>query len=138
MMTLPSLHDSNLVGVHWHADRFALDFDDDNGKRIKIEMSGVQALRVDELREGNIVSESLLFDGNNYSASEREITKWLEYLVVGREIASCEAVEDANRKSVRKMLALIASGEAQCFCLTPAYGGVIVCLHEKLQYNEPA
>lgn len=133
-MTLSSLHDSNLVGVHWTVDWLALDFKDDCGKAVRIELLGVQALRVDDLQEGNIVSEVQFFDNTNYSENEQDLIKWLEYLVAGKEFASCRFVEEANRKSVDEMFALLASGKAKCFCLTPAYGGVIVCVYHELRY----
>lgn len=133
-MTLSSLHDSNLVGVHWMADGLTLDFKEDCGRTVRIELLGVQALRIDDLQEGNIVSEVRFFDSTNYSKNEHDLTKWLEYLVAGREFASCGFVEEANRKSVSKMFALLASGKAKCFCLTPAYGSVIVCVYHEFRY----
>lgn len=87
-MILPRFHDSNLIRVHWHADQLTLDLDTSNGEKARLELTGVQSLRIDGLKEGNIVSKVYYYERSNFSTNEQEVQQWLKYLVAGDSSAT--------------------------------------------------
>jgi len=133
---IPSFHDAHLVGVSWGDENLTLVFDLPDIGRSEVELTGVSALRIDGLREGNIVSCATLFDRG--SCSSGELRGWLEYLVAGDFAPSTVDVAAAYEKGVSKILSAIECGNAQCFCLKPAYGGAVVCVHRAMQIQQGA
>lgn len=131
-MNLDQLHDAKLVELEWSGDRMKLGFILDDGLPIKLELSGIRALRVEELREGNIVDEALLFDRDNCAPRRIGLQEAVEYLVAGGSLSTTAPTFDAYNIQITKILDSIASGDCQCFYLTPSYGCTLICLHKSL------
>lgn len=129
-MDIDRLHDANLIGINWLRDRLVLTFVLPDDSAVIAQMLGVRSLRVDELHEGNIVSDAIIFTHNNCNQQLSALREWVEYLVIGGKVSNDGAGSALNRKSVDTAIRSVIDGDTQLFCLTPAYGCTLACLHE--------
>jgi hypothetical protein len=132
---LDRLHDSRLVRLAWSGDRLSLTFLRDDKSEVALEFFGVQKLRVDQLLEGNIVSEALLYNKGSYASLFQQVQETVELLVAGEALLPNSPGYSLSRKSVEKIMLSIESGEQQCFCLVPSYGCNLVCLHRTMEFG---
>jgi hypothetical protein len=116
LTVLPGFHDARLVGIALLPEkRCAVFLRRIDGVVERILLSGVERLRVDNLREGNIVLDVMA-----RSRADVDADAVLGVLSV--------ADLDTHRTFVDKVIARIRTGELTLFQINPSYGGAFECL----------
>lgn len=138
-MVLDSLHDWNLTGIVWKGETLAFKFSEQHQEpsaTVFVELTGIASFRMDGLREGNTVSDAILFDRNNATKHEDDMTYWMKYLLFGDNQEIAPEGESAMNRFVERNRNDILVGNTQCLCIVPAYGATIVVVHRKLKISK--
>lgn len=117
---IPNFHDANLVGIQLLNKDVCLLLTRYNGEHWEVIMSGVEALQMDEFREGNIVSNFEVIHGTWPE------TDLLERLFIPPHPATDQKYLDAHALLLEGKSALVAAGHAAVISIVPSYGADLV------------
>ncbi|WP_420381431.1 hypothetical protein [Novosphingobium sp.] len=116
MASIPSFHDAKLIGVALDGKRATLIVMQVNGEKWQVAIHDVQALQMDEFREGNIIS---YFEAVSGEKVPRNV---LEILFTPPHPSAAEEYHAAHARLLDAKSALVQAGEAVLVMITPSYG----------------
>lgn len=131
-MNLPSFHDSNLIGLSWGSRELTLHMRTASNVDTTVRIHGITNLRIDGLREGNIIDQVHLYMADECVISNRPALEWVQFLLFGpnTEQATLSAVE---LTSVQNLFQECASHGNQLFVLSQVYGCELACICESVE-----
>lgn len=129
-MTLPSFHDANLTGFSWLKGDVRLEFTFPNNESAVLELREVVRLRVNGLREGNIVDEVLSFNAKAVSSNDQTVRNWVEFLISEEKLLPGNPGYHATDKSIQAVLNSVAIGSNQLLTISQSYGCEMACLYK--------
>lgn len=116
MNGIPTFHDALLTGISLEEKRLILTICRVDGEIWRVVVDGVQALQVDEFREGNIIS---YMEAVERSDPPRDI---LERLFTPPHPAAAQQYHDAHALLLDAKCRMVRDGEAVLVMATPSYG----------------
>jgi hypothetical protein len=116
----PSFHDGNLLGIQLAAGQVALSLKRVNGENYELTLHSLEALQVDDFREGNIIFDIEVICGGAPSAEA------LESLFVSPHPSAAKKYHDTHAQFLSGKVAKVGAGEATVVRITSSYGADIV------------
>ena len=117
LTNIPSFHDGHFLGVILHSEaNVSLFVSDLENKRYEIRLSGVDKLKIDNMREGNIILSI---------ESDQDIS--LDDPLID-EILEIDNNEMRKMEFYRKYIEKLKNRSLIAFALNPSYGASIVAL----------
>jgi hypothetical protein len=116
----PSFHDGNLLGIQLAAGEAALSLKRVNGENYELTLNSLEALQMDDFREGNIIFEIEIINGRAPSAEA------LERLFVSPHPGAAAKYHDTHAQFLSSKVAKVEAGEATVIRITSSYGADIV------------
>ena len=133
IMSIPDFHDARLISFAWSANEVRAGFRSIDDAVSNVQIIGVSQLRVNDLREGNVVDEVVVFGAGDLANREQVVRDWLEYLVCGSELLPDNPAYVMLDEAIRKLIAAIASGEVSLFSISSSYGCTMACVFKELR-----
>jgi hypothetical protein len=125
--TTPTFHDGYLTGVNVGEGFAILSLKRENGEAWEIRLAGVEALQMDDFRQGNIVFSVELTRGNAPEPAPFE-------RLFGRPHPSAAAkIHEAYGQVILRKMAMVEEGKATLLVLASAYGADLVALCHSVQ-----
>lgn len=118
----PSFHDGYMTGVAVGENSATLSLRRADGEAWQVRLTAVQALKMDDFRQGNIILSLETFSG---TASDVAL---IERLYEAPHPSADTKYHDAHFQLVSRKMAAIEGGEATLLVLTPSYGADLVAL----------
>ena len=115
-MVTPNVHDAKLLGITLlESNRVRASFELIDGNYISLLFSGVERLRMDDFRQGNIVLDVSVQRGQGVPADE---------------VAYAYGIDQEPQKTnfLEKMLAEVRSKNLISVTLNPSFGAAFTCL----------
>ncbi|WP_441707066.1 hypothetical protein [Hyphomicrobium sp. 2TAF46] len=125
-MNIPSFHDGNLTGVQLAEGQVTLTLKRVDGQMYELVLSSVQALQMDDFREGNIINRLRVIQG---SVPHSEI---LERLFPPPHPSAAENYHAAHAKSLQTKALKVEAGEAVVILIDPSYGADLVAFCDRI------
>jgi hypothetical protein len=127
---LPTFHDGYLTGlaVSDRAATFSITRSD--GVPWRIDLSGVQRLKADDFREGNIISHVEAVTGEEPSRG------LLEMLVMGPHQNAAQEYHDKHHALIDALVQRVMAGSLSLLSITPSYGCEVIALCETVSASE--
>lgn len=127
MANSPRFHDAQLVGIALDCKRATLTVVQVNGKKWQIAIEDVQALHLNDFREGNIISDFAAFSGEDVPGGI------LEILFTPPHPAAAERYHAEHARLLDAKRALVQAGDAVLVVITPSYGAEFAALGARLE-----
>ena len=125
--TAPSFHDGYLTGVRIGEGFAILSLERENGEAWEIRLAGVEALQMDDFRQGNIVSSVELTMGTSPEPAPFE-------RLFGKPHPSAAAkYQEAFGQLILRKMAMVEEGTATLLVLASSYGADLVALCNSVQ-----
>ena len=118
-VTIPSFHDGHVTSIVLGEKAATLGLRQSDGSSYELILEGVEALQVDDFRQGNIINQIDLVSGRHLDGGAFDI---LERLFPPPHAQSAEPFHRAHSAFLAERTAKIASGEAALVTITPSYG----------------
>ena len=135
-MTLPSLtgpltgmHDGTLTSVAVSEGEAVLGLVHVDGRRFCLQLSGVEALLLDDFRESNIVSELQVVTGPKFEEvglSPGDVRSTFELLFTRPHPDAAHEYHEAYENALDTQIGRLEEGSMQLVILDPAYGADLV------------
>lgn len=125
----PSFHDGHLTGVVVDEGSARLSLKRANGDAWEVHLIGVDALKMDDFRQGNIVLSVEVTSG---AAPEPGP---FHRLFEAPHASAASKYHDSHRELISRKMATVEEGAATLFLLTPAYGADMVALCRSVDCN---
>jgi hypothetical protein len=127
MTDIPNFHDGYLTGVALNAGQADFTIETVNGERWRIAVHGLQALRVDDLRESNIISYLELVTRRKPSLDV------LRHLFTPPHPSAAQEYQDAHAKVMDTEAHKVLAGEAVLIVISPSYGAEIAAMGTSIE-----
>ena len=118
----PSFHDGYMTGVAVGEDNATRSLKRANGEVWQIRLPAIQALKMDDFRQGNIILSL-----ETFSSTPSDIAL-IERLYEAPHPSAAPKYHDAHIQLISRKMAMIESGETTLLVLTPSYGADLVAL----------
>lgn len=132
MSSFPSFHDALLTGVALSEKRATLTLLQVSGEKWEVVIGDVQALQMDEFREGNIIN---YFEVVASSQPPRNV---LERLFTSPHPSAAQEYHDAHTKLLDAKSCMVLAGEAALVMITPSYGAEFCALGASVEAYQVA
>jgi hypothetical protein len=129
MEDVPTFHDGLLAGVNVHTKRAKLVLHRLNGEVWEVIVHGVQALRMDNFREGNIVYELKIFQGVTPPAGV------LERLFDAPHPSAAKSYHEQYASFLGSRRHAIASGKNLLLAIDCSYGADLLAYGETVEVS---
>ncbi|ADU14684.1 hypothetical protein [Asticcacaulis excentricus] len=123
---IPSFHDAKFVGIQLLGEKARLTLVRYNGEPWEIVLTGLEALQMDNFRQGNIVTHFELIQ------KVRPDKELLERLFPSPHPAAAQVYQDAYAEFLDKKVALVEAGQAVLLSIEPAYGADLIAFTGQL------
>ena len=120
-MEIPSFHDGYVTSIVLGEKAATLGLRQCDGPDYELVLAGVEALEVDDFRQGNIIFEVGVITGRDPDDGA-PIEELLERLFPGPHAQSAKHYHESHSTFLAERIARIASGEAALVTITPSYG----------------
>jgi hypothetical protein len=126
---IPHFHDGYLTGIILNEQGATVYLCQVTGEEYALTLSGLEALQMEDFRQGNIISMVEVIRGNVPSGHS-----CLERLFQPPHPSADQKYHDAHDAVIAKQSARIASGEVSLLKISPSYGGdlLAICRDVKL------
>ena len=118
----PCFHDALLTGVSLEDRRAIFAIDHVDGGKWRVVVNDVQALQIDEFREGNIISYFEVVTG---TVPPREV---LERLFSAPHPDAAKEYHDAYTKLLNDKVEAVLTGAAVMLLISPSYGAEVAVM----------
>ncbi len=118
--TPPNFHDGYLTGIQLLDREVRLSLTRYNDERWLVTLAGVEALHIDDFREGNIVSSLDVIQ------NERPETELLERLFLSPHLEAPQSYKDDHMAAIEARVARVLAAEAAVVSISPVYGADLV------------
>jgi hypothetical protein len=118
----PSFHDGYMTGVAVGEDTATLSLKRADGEAWQVSLTAVQALKMDDFRQGNIILSL-----ETFSSTPSDVAL-IERLYEAPHPSVAPKYHDAHVQLISRKMAMIEGGEATLLVLTPSYGADLVAL----------
>jgi hypothetical protein len=135
-MTLPSLtgpltgmHDGLLTSVAVSEGEAVLGLTHVDGRQFNLTLTGVEALSMNDFREGNIILELQVATGSDFEGvglSPGDVRATLEVLFTRPHSEAAQKYHDDYDASLERQVERLEKGEMRLVILDPAYGAELV------------
>lgn len=128
-VTISSFHDGNLISAEVGEGTAALGLRHVDGRRFSLRLAGVEALWVNDFREGNIVLEmhevtAPKFEETGFSSGD--VRASLHVLFTAPHPDAARKYHDDHQALLDKQIERLRSGSMRLIVLDPAYGADLV------------
>lgn len=120
--TLINFHDGAMTGIHVGKGFALLSLERENGEAWQVRLDGLDALKMDDFRQGNII---LSFDVTVGATPERES---FDRLFEAPHSLAAPEYHEAHAHFIARKMAMVADGSATLVRLTPSYGADLMAL----------
>jgi hypothetical protein len=136
MLNLPSFRDGRLTGIKGGTPYATLALTTDKGDEYQLDLIGVEGLRVDDFKEGNIILELRVIGGRDPSAYD--FNRQMDRLDPTPGPNVDRSYHDARSARVEKTRARIIAGGAALVSIISSYGCDLVSLCSSVALRGPA
>jgi hypothetical protein len=119
-MIIPSFHDGHVTSIVLGEKAATLGLKKSDGLDFELLLSGVEALQVEDFRQGNIVLELQVIAGRDPKVVG--IDEYLERLFPSPHAKAASKYHETHSAFLAARIAKIISGEAALVIVTPSYG----------------
>ena len=134
--SIPSFHDGLLTGVTLKDKVAVVSLRRADGGEYDLTLSGVKALQVADLREGNIVAELEVISGRELDATAKN--QIMERLFPPPHPSAAQTFHATHAAFIEALLAELSSGAATLVSILPAYGADLLAFCETVQLRSAA
>ncbi|MGN7999518.1 hypothetical protein [Sphingomonas sp. 22176] len=118
----PSFHDGYMTGIAVGEGTATLSLKRANGEAWQLRLTAVQALKMDDFSQGNIILSLETFSSTPLDGA------LIERLYEAPHPSVAAKYRDAHLQLISRKMAMIEGGEATLLVLTPSYGADLVAL----------
>lgn len=127
MERVPDFHDGYLTGISLERECAELAISLENGEKWRVTIHGVQALHVDEFREGNVINR---FDAVCRSTPARDI---LQRLFYPPHPSAAREFHEQHAALLKNKSEMVTAGQAVLIVITPSYGAELLAFGERYE-----
>jgi hypothetical protein len=124
-ISISSFHDGKLTSVAVGEGTATLGLTHLDGRRFTLSMAGVEALSINDFREGNIVLELHLLTGTSFEKagfSPGDVRASLQVLFTAPHPDAAQKYHDDYNSSLDRQIERLRDGSMKLIILDPAYG----------------
>lgn len=131
MQKIPNFHDGQLTGIALKDKGAVLSLRRSDGGHYELYLSGIKALHISDLREGNIVANLEIVTGRELDASAKD--EIMQRLFPAPHPSAESSYHAKYTVFIEARLAELSSGEATLVIISPSYGADLLGFCETVQ-----
>ncbi|HVK80141.1 MAG TPA: hypothetical protein VM915_05960 [Verrucomicrobiae bacterium] len=128
---IPNFHDGRLTGVSLGEGSAVLNLVKADGGKYELALSGLKALQVSDLKEGNIIDQLEVISMREPDATVRD--EIMQRLFPAPHPSAAEVYQTKYTTFIAARLSDLSTGAATLIVMTPSYGADLVALCEAVQ-----